>query len=275
MVKNSWIKLYHEILSDSKMGRMNDHLFRRTIELFLLAGQEGKDGILPDIDGIAWSLHTTTKDIQTTINSLIKLNIVEERINPLEEYLGLEPKKRYAIKHFAFRQKSEQTKSESNRAYYEKQKLKKTEIQTESDSEIQTEIQYTDKDIDIDKEKNKNKREIRDREDKREIQTEKQKPAKTSYGEFQHVLLTDEEAQKLSEKFPDVAERLADSRQPHPCRKHPPSFGPGPQNRVPEINNSRYNNQDSLRARLAECWMRWNRRRLNRWWTYDHKRKHW
>ena len=208
MVKNSWIKLYHEILSDSKMGRMNDHLFRRTIELFLLAGQEGKDGILPDIDGIAWSLHTTTKDIQTTINSLIKLNIVEERINPLEEYLGLEPKKRYAIKHFAFRQKSEQTKSESNRAYYEKQKLKKTEIQTESDSEIQTEIQYTDKDIDIDKEKNKNKREIRDREDKREIQTEKQKPAKTSYGEFQHVLLTDEEAQKLSEKFPDVAERI-------------------------------------------------------------------
>ena len=201
MVKNSWIKLYHEILSDSKMGRMNDHLFRRTIELFLLAGQEGKDGILPDIDGIAWSLHTTTKDIQTTINSLMKLNIVEERINPLEVYLGMEPKKRYAIKHFAFRQKSEQTKSESNRAYYEKQKLKKTEIQTESNSEIQTEIQYTDKDIDIDKEKNKNKREIREREDKKEIQTEKQKPTKNHHGEFQHVLLTADEFFKLQEKF--------------------------------------------------------------------------
>jgi hypothetical protein len=42
-----WIKLYLEILDDPKMGRLPDHLWRRAVELFLLAGRAGNDGALP------------------------------------------------------------------------------------------------------------------------------------------------------------------------------------------------------------------------------------
>lgn len=209
-MKNNWLKLYHEILSDPKMGTMSDHLFRRTIELFLLAGSEGKDGLLPEVNGIAWALHTTPKDIQTVISQLKKLNIIEDYFDPVSLISGTELPKRYVVKHFAIRQKSEQTKSESNRAYYEKKRLNKTEIQTENsetDTEIQTEIQFVDKerDKDIDKDKEKIKKEIKkEREIKNEIQSEIQtetlppsKPQKHRHGNFQHVLLTDEEFQRL------------------------------------------------------------------------------
>jgi len=220
-MKNNWLKLYHEILSDPKMGTMSDHLFRRTIELFLLAGSEGKDGLLPEVNGIAWALHTTPKDIQTVISQLKKLNIIEDYFDPISLISGTELPKRYIVKHFAVRQKSEQTKSESNRAYYEKKRLNKTEIQTENsetDTEIQTEIQYVDKerDKDIDKDKEKIKKEIKkEREIKNEIQSEFQtetlppsKPQKHRHGNFQHVLLTDEEFQRLQNDFGQAAEYI-------------------------------------------------------------------
>jgi len=40
MTGNYWIKLYIEILHDAKMGAMSDRLWRRTIEMFLLAGEK-------------------------------------------------------------------------------------------------------------------------------------------------------------------------------------------------------------------------------------------
>ena len=49
-----WIKLYHEILDDPKMGRMPDRLWRRTIELFLLAGE--LDGGISTARGVACSV---------------------------------------------------------------------------------------------------------------------------------------------------------------------------------------------------------------------------
>jgi hypothetical protein len=38
-----WIKLNIEILDDLKMGRLANHMWRRAVELFLLAGREGND----------------------------------------------------------------------------------------------------------------------------------------------------------------------------------------------------------------------------------------
>lgn len=43
MAAKYWIKLYHEILHDPKMGRLPDNLWRRCIELFLLAGELGAE----------------------------------------------------------------------------------------------------------------------------------------------------------------------------------------------------------------------------------------
>jgi hypothetical protein len=42
-----------EILDDPKMGCLPNHLWRRAVELFLLAGREGNDGALPPIEEMA------------------------------------------------------------------------------------------------------------------------------------------------------------------------------------------------------------------------------
>lgn len=136
---NSWIKLYHEILSDPKMGRMSDKLFRRTIEFFLIAGKEDRGGMLPEVDDIAWSLHISKKEVQNALNELVRLNIVSIQTDLISEAMGKPKTEKYMITHFSERQKSDQTKSESNRAYYEKRKLNKTEIQSESKTENKTE----------------------------------------------------------------------------------------------------------------------------------------
>ena len=182
---NSWIKLYHEILSDPKMGMMSDKLFRRTIEFFLIAGKEDRDGELPAADDIAWILRISKKEVQKTIEELVRLNIISIQLDPLSEYTKSGKTEKYIITHFSERQKSDQTKSEMNRAYYEKHKLKKSEFQTEiqsenkaeiqknsenSVSEIQTEIQCVDKNKI--KNKNKNKNKIKEGEEEKNSETE-------------------------------------------------------------------------------------------------------
>lgn len=71
-----WIKLYHEILNDPKMGKLSDHLFRRTIELFLIAGENGSGGRLPSVEDIAWRLHADVDGIQIDLENLQPSNIV-------------------------------------------------------------------------------------------------------------------------------------------------------------------------------------------------------
>ena len=198
---NTWIKLYHEILTDPKMGRMSDKLFRRTIELFLIAGIEDNDGILPEIQDISWTLRTTDKEIQKVIEELENLNIITNSDQG------------YVITHFQDRQKSDLSKSEINRNYYEKSKSKKSEIQTEfrkNSEKIQTEfsensveIQTLDKDIDKDKEK------IKEEDKEKSINTRaKKSDAKKTYGSKNNVFLTDEEFAKLHERFLDADQKI-------------------------------------------------------------------
>ena len=121
------------------MGMMSDKLFRRTIEFFLIAGKEDRGGVLPAADDIAWILRISKKEVQKTIEDLVRLNIISIQHDPLSEYTKSGKTEKYIITHFSERQKSEQTKSESNRAYYERQKLKKSESKTENKTEIQSE----------------------------------------------------------------------------------------------------------------------------------------
>ena len=71
-----WIKLYHEILDDPKMGRMPDRLWRRTIELFLLAGELDQDGLLPSVHDMSWRLRVNDDALQDDLNLLISYGIV-------------------------------------------------------------------------------------------------------------------------------------------------------------------------------------------------------
>jgi DnaD/phage-associated family protein len=71
-----WIKLYHEILDDPKMGRMPDRLWRRTIELFLLAGELDQEGLLPSVHDMSWRLRVNDDALQDDLNLLISYGIV-------------------------------------------------------------------------------------------------------------------------------------------------------------------------------------------------------
>ena len=74
---NYWIKLYHEILDDPKMGVLPDRLWRRCIELFLLAGRSGNDGILPNTMQLAWSLRMSSDELQGDLDQLIMTGIIQ------------------------------------------------------------------------------------------------------------------------------------------------------------------------------------------------------
>lgn len=78
MAQKYWIKLYMEILDDPKMGRMDDTLWRRTIELFLLAAKTSEDGALPPVSDISWNLRVSETDILNALEKLQDLGIVFE-----------------------------------------------------------------------------------------------------------------------------------------------------------------------------------------------------
>lgn len=73
-----WIKLYIEILDDPKMGRMPDWLFRRAIELFLLAGRNGNDGVLPPVEDMAWILRLDETKLSEALHGLAEVGVVHE-----------------------------------------------------------------------------------------------------------------------------------------------------------------------------------------------------
>ena len=76
MPSKYWIKLYHEIIDDPKMGKLTDRLFRRTIQLFLIAGDFGDEGILPAVDDMAWRLRMSAEELETDLADLASTGIV-------------------------------------------------------------------------------------------------------------------------------------------------------------------------------------------------------
>jgi len=77
MASHYWIKLYQDILSDPKMGRLSDSAWRRCIELFLLAGEhEERDGNLPSMGDIAWQLRLTDEQLNKDIDELAAVGII-------------------------------------------------------------------------------------------------------------------------------------------------------------------------------------------------------
>ena len=78
MPSKYWIKLYHEILHDPKMARLPDRLWRRAIELFLMAGETGDGGELPDIADMAWTLRVELSDLVDDLAELAKIGVLTE-----------------------------------------------------------------------------------------------------------------------------------------------------------------------------------------------------
>ena len=78
MAGNYWIKLFIEILDDSKMATLPDRLWRRVIELFLLAGRYYKDGKLPDTNELSWSLRMSMDDLDLDLKQIAQTGIINK-----------------------------------------------------------------------------------------------------------------------------------------------------------------------------------------------------
>ena len=83
MASSYWIKLYHEMLDDPKMGRLTDRQFRCAINLFLLAGDCELDGILPGLEDIDFRLRSP-EGLEEDLKALTDCNILS--VNGLGEY---------------------------------------------------------------------------------------------------------------------------------------------------------------------------------------------
>lgn len=75
----TWIKLYTEIVSDPKMGRLTDRQFRTCINLFALAGVEDDDGLLPATEDLAWHLRLNPVDLVQDLQALAQVGIIRRQ----------------------------------------------------------------------------------------------------------------------------------------------------------------------------------------------------
>lgn len=73
-----WIKLYTEIIDDPKMALLPDRIWRRAIELFLLAKKTNKGGELPDTKSLAWLLRINdVEQLEEDLREIQKIGIIE------------------------------------------------------------------------------------------------------------------------------------------------------------------------------------------------------
>jgi hypothetical protein len=77
-MESSWIRHYPENIRDPKTGRMPDWLRRRAVELFLLAGENGDDGLLQPVEDMAWRLRTSSEELTEALRALSQVGIVYE-----------------------------------------------------------------------------------------------------------------------------------------------------------------------------------------------------
>lgn len=70
-----WIKLYKEIIDDPKMGMLTDRQYRRTIEMFCLADD---DGYLPSVKDMTWKLRVKFEELETDLADLASVGILQK-----------------------------------------------------------------------------------------------------------------------------------------------------------------------------------------------------
>lgn len=135
-----WIKLYHEIIDDPKMATLPDRLWRRAIEVFLLAGKlcPDKSGELPDTRQLAWLLRMPTDDLQTDLVQLASTGILQATKSGWEV---VNFNKRQSAVPGAERVKQHRERKQKQEYYEGVTDLKRnvTQIQSRAETETETE----------------------------------------------------------------------------------------------------------------------------------------
>ena len=78
MSNRHWIKLWLEVLDDPLMGNLPDDVWRLAIELFLVAGENGNNGKIPEKSALSWRLRRRENDLETLLKKLEKTGIVRQ-----------------------------------------------------------------------------------------------------------------------------------------------------------------------------------------------------
>ena len=138
-----WIKFYQEVLDDRKVATLPDRLWRRFFELCLIAGEEHKDGEIPDAQHLAWRLRLATDDVTLDLNQLASVGFIDKT------------KDGWFVRNFAKRQSATTV---TERVTQHRERLHKSQYYShEPVTEMKRDVsQIIDIDIDIDKDKNKN-----------------------------------------------------------------------------------------------------------------------
>ena len=74
-----WMKLHYKTLDDPEIGFLPDPLWRKRIELMLLAGEHNQGGDLPPIKRIAWRLHLSLDECEELLDTLQCHGVVTTR----------------------------------------------------------------------------------------------------------------------------------------------------------------------------------------------------
>lgn len=138
-----WMKLYIEILDDPKMATLPDRIWRRIIELFLVAKRVNQEGHLPDTRQIAWVLRMAPDELETDMLQIAATGIIDREVNG------------WFIPNFSQRQsavtgaerKTQERNRKKSRQYYENVTpqsrfvTQRQNTESESETEIETEAE--------------------------------------------------------------------------------------------------------------------------------------
>ena len=69
--------MWNEILHDPKMGRLPDNLWRRFVELCLMANEMNMNGRLPPVHDIGWRLRMEEEALRLELDQLARVDLIE------------------------------------------------------------------------------------------------------------------------------------------------------------------------------------------------------
>ena len=201
-----WIKFYTEALHDRKMRKLPRVEKSVFYDLLLLAGQEDKDGILPEIDDIALELDLKPSETQKFVSNLITVGLLSKT-----------EKDNLMITNYHKRQEANSTGYERVKRYRDNHKnvINDNAMITDDnvindnghDNADDTQMITVEKEIEIDKEIDINTL-SKDSVYTPAKKSAKPKSEKQKFGSMQNVLLTPEEYAKLCERFPDADAKI-------------------------------------------------------------------
>jgi hypothetical protein len=78
MAAKYWLKLYHEMLDDPKIGQLRAPLRWRFIECLLVAGECDEGGYLPDVPQYAWRVRADAETVETDFVTLADAGLLSQ-----------------------------------------------------------------------------------------------------------------------------------------------------------------------------------------------------